>query len=412
MTFEITSKKTTGVERQLSVTVPLEQVRDAEERAARRYASTVRLPGFRPGKAPPSVVRKRFADAIRQQAVESLVQEAYQEAIGREQLKPIGQPQVHDLKFEEGKPLTFELRLEIRPEVALARTSGFRVERPERPVTQDQVNEQLDHMREDRASWTPVDERPGPSDMVTVVLSTADDAGVLGEGKEYRLVLGSGQAIPGIEELIMEATPGQTVERRVKWPEDGPDEAQRGQVKAVRVTLRDAKRRALPPLDDAFAREVGDFESKDALIATVREDLGRHAEREADAEVRRRLLDDIGGANAFELPPSWVQRLIDAYASAYQVPEPDRPRFATEFRPVAESQVRRELIIETLAEREHLAASEADVDERVAEIAAQRKAPVGEVYASLQKADRLREIERSVTEDKVFKWLLERNTVE
>ena len=119
----------------------------------------------------------------------------------------------------------------------------------------------------------------------------------------------------------MEATPGQTVERPVKWPEDFPDEAQRGQTKAVRVTLRDVKRRALPPLDDAFAREVGDFESKDALIAAVREDLGRHAEREADAEVRRRLLDDIGGANPFELPPSWVQRLVDAYASAYQVPD-------------------------------------------------------------------------------------------
>jgi trigger factor len=412
MTFEITSKKTTGVERLLSVSVPVEQVQDAEERAARRYASTVRLPGFRPGKAPASMVKKRFADAIRQQAVETLVQEAYKEAIGSEDLKLIGQPQVQELKFEEGKPLTFELRLEVRPDVNLARTQGFRVKRPERPLTQDQVNEQLERMRDERATWTPIEGRPSPSDMVTVVLSTADDAGALGEGKEYRLVLGGGQAIPGIEELIMEATPGQTVERPVKWPADFPEESQRGQTKAVRVTLRDAKRRALPPLDDAFAREVGDFESKDALVAAVREDLTHHGEREADAEVRRRLLDDIAGANAFELPPSWVQRLVDAYASAYQIPEADRPRFATEFRPVAESQVRRELIIETLAEREKLTATEAEVDDRVGEIAAQRKAPVGEVYASLQKADRLREIERSVTEDKVFKWLLERNTVE
>jgi trigger factor len=412
MTFEITSKKTTGVERLLSVSVPVEQVQDAEERAARRYASTVRLPGFRPGKAPASMVKKRFADAIRQQAVETLVQEAYKEAIGSEDLKLIGQPQVQELKFEEGKPLTFELRLEVRPDVNLARTQGFRVKRPERPLTQDQVNEQLERMRDERATWTPIEGRPSPSDMVTVVLSTADDAGALGEGKEYRLVLGGGQAIPGIEELIMEATPGQTVERPVKWPADFPEESQRGQTKAVRVTLRDAKRRALPPLDDAFAREVGDFESKDALVAAVREDLTRHGEREADAEVRRRLLDDIAGANAFELPPSWVQRLVDAYASAYQIPEADRPRFATEFRPVAESQVRRELIIEALAEREKLTATEAEVDDRVGEIAAQRKAPVGEVYASLQKADRLREIERSVTEDKVFKWLLERNTVE
>ena len=103
---------------------------------------------------------------------------------------------------------------------------------------------------------------------------------------------------------------------------------------------------------------------------------------------------------------------MDAYGQAYQIPDDDRPRFASEFRPVAESQVRRELIIETLAEREHLTATEADVDDRVAEVAAKRNAPVAEVYASLQKADRLREIERSVTEEKVFKWLLEKNTVE
>jgi trigger factor len=412
MTIEITPKKSTGVERLLAVSVPADQVRDAEDKEARRHASNVRLPGFRPGKAPPSVVRKRFADAIRKQAVETLVREAYEEAIGREQLKLIGQPHVHDLKFEEGQPLTFELHLEVRPEIALARAQGFRVQRPERVVTQDQVTEQLDALREQRASWAPVDGRPGPGDQVTVVLSTADDAGVLAEGKEYRIELGAGKAIPAIEELIMEATPGQTIERPVKWPDDFPDEAQRGKTKPTRVTLRDIKRRSLPALDDAFAREVGDFDSKDALTAAVREDLTRSAEREVEAEVRRRLLDDIAAANPFDLPPSWVQRLIDGYASAYQIPEADRPRFATEFRPVAEGQVRRELIIETIAEREALGATEAEVDDRVAEIATKRKAPIGEVYASLQKADRLREIERGVTEDKVFKWLLERNIVE
>ncbi len=412
MSIEITQKESTGVERRLAVSVPADQVRDAEEEAARGYASKVRLPGFRPGKAPPAIVRKRFADAIRQQAVEALVREAYEEAIGREQLKLVSQPHVHDLKFEQGQPLTFELHLEVRPEITLARTQGFRVQRSERPVTQDQVTEQIEGMREQRATWSPVDGQPGPGDMVTVVLSTPDDSGALQEDKERRLVLGGGQAIAGIEELIMEAKPAETVERPVKWPDDFPDEAQRGKTKLVRVTLRDVKRKALPPLDDAFAREVGDFESKDALATAVREDLTRNAEREADAEVRRRLLDDIAGANPFELPPSWVQRLIDGYAGAYQIPEADRQRFANEFRPVAESQVRRELIIETIAEREGLAASEAEVDERVSDIAARRNAPVAEVYSSLQKADRLREIERSLTEDKVFKWLLDRNTVE
>src|SRR5215469_9824142 len=122
MNIQVTAKKTTGAERLLEVSVPAADVLVAEESAARRYASNVRLPGFRPGKAPTAMVRKRFADAIRQQAVETLVQEAYKEAIGREDLKLVGQPQVQDLKFEEGKPLTFDLKLEVRPDVNLART--------------------------------------------------------------------------------------------------------------------------------------------------------------------------------------------------------------------------------------------------------------------------------------------------
>jgi len=412
MNIEIIPKKTDGVERLLQISVPVETVRDAEDKAARRYATRVRLPGFRPGKAPPAVVKKKFADAIRQETLESLVQEAYKEVVEREQLKLASQPHVHDVKFGENEPLTFELHLEVRPEIALARIQGFRVQRTDRHVTDEQVREQVDQVREQRATWTPVEDRPAPGDMVTVVLATADETGAMPEGKQYPLVLGAGQAIPGIEELIMEAQPGQTIERPVKWPEDFPDEAQRSRTKKVRVTVQDVKRKALPELDDAFAREVGDFDSIDALRKAVRDDLEANAQRETESEVRQRLLDDIIGANAFDIPPSWVAQLVDAYANAYQIPEGEKDRFVTEFRPMAERQVRRDLVIDTVAERESLTATEADLDDRIAETAAKRGGDPGQLYASLQKAGRLKELERSITEDKVFKWLLERNTVE
>src|SRR5205814_838723 len=179
MKIEFTPRASEGVERHIQVSVPAEAVKDAEDKAARRYASTVRLPGFRPGKAPATVVRKKFGDAIRQEALESLVREAYQEFVEKESIKVAAQPHV----------------------------------------------------------------------------------------------LGAGQAIPGIEELIMSTVPGETVERLVKWPDDFPDESQRGQLKTVRITLNEVKRKAVPPLDDALAREVGDFESLDALKQVVRADL-------------------------------------------------------------------------------------------------------------------------------------------
>jgi trigger factor len=412
MQIEIRSKKSEGVERLLEVSVPADAVQEAEDRTAKRYASSVRLPGFRPGKAPAALVRKRFKDAIRQQALETLLQEAWQEVIEREQLKVASTPHVHDVRFDEGKPLVFELHIEVRPDVTLGRTQGFRVSRPASSITDDNVREQIEQLRDQRANWAPVSERPAPGDMVTVLLATADDGGEMPESKEYRLVLGGGQAIPGIEELIMRLTPGETLEDSVRWPEDFPDEAQRGKSKLVRVTLQDVKRKAMPELDDAFAREVGDFDSLDTLRGAVRKDLESHAEREADAGVRQQIIDQIVQANAFDVPPSWVNQLIDGYMKAYQIPDDDRERFSAEFRSVAERQVRRDLIIDTIAEREKLKATEADVDQRVSEVAQKRNAEPGQVYASLQKAGRLQEIERAITEEKVFKWLLERNTVE
>src|SRR6478672_12903430 len=160
MNIEITPKKTEGLERMIEVRVPVETVRDAEDKAARRYATNVRLPGFRPGKAPPAMIKKRFKDAIRQQVIESLVQEAFQEVMDREKLKVASQPHVHDLKFEEGQPLSFELHVEIRPELKLDAVSGFKVSRTQAPVSDDTVREQIEQMRDQKATLIPVEEKP------------------------------------------------------------------------------------------------------------------------------------------------------------------------------------------------------------------------------------------------------------
>jgi len=411
MKIEFTPRASEGVERHIQVSVPAEAVKDAEEKAARRYASTVRLPGFRPGKAPATVVRKKFGEAIRQEALESLVREAYQEFVDKESIKVAAQPHVHDLKFEEGKPLTFELHLEVRPTIVLARTNGFRIERPRIEVTDDQLNQQLEQIRDEKATWTPVNEKPQPGDMVNVAISTGTATGESGEPKSYPLVLGAGQAIAGIEDLIMTAAPGETVERPVRWPDDFPDESQRGQSKTVRITLNEVKRKSAPPLDDALAREVGDFESLEALRTAVRSDLQRHAEQDADVSVRQQLIDNIISANAFDVPKSWVQQFVQNYAEAYQIPEDQREQFAGEFRSMAERQIRRDLVIETIAEKEGLTATEKELDARISEMAEKRGANPGQIYAQLEKSGRLKEMERSITEDKVFQWLLGRNDV-
>jgi trigger factor len=411
MNITITPTEKTGISRRLQISVPTETVATYEDQAAKKYASQVSLPGFRPGKAPPSMVRKRFAEAIRQEAIELVINEAFKEAVERESLKLAAQPHVHDLKAEPGQPLEFELHCEVRPEIALTTVDGFSIARREAPVNDESVEEQIERLREQKADWRPEEGKPAPGDMVNVLLSTAEADGSMPDGREYRLVLGGGQAIPGIEELIMEATPGQTVERAVRWPDDFPDESQRGATKNARVTLVDVKRKSLPTLDDAFAREIGDFDTMDALRAAVRVDMSEHAKRDADADVRGQIIEKLVEANPFDVPNSWVNQLIEGYMQMYQVPDAEKQRFAQEFRPMAERQVRRDLIVDTLAERESLTASASDVDARIEEMAKARNADPGQVYAQLQKAGRLQEIERELTEERVFAWLFERNPV-
>lgn len=411
MNVDIQTTTSDGVERRIRVSVPAAEVTAVTERVARHYATRARLPGFRAGKAPAAVVRKKFADEIRQETLDSLLREAYEAVVDREKLQLVAQPHAHDVKFTEGEPLTFELHCEVRPNIELARVHGFSVVKPSAAITDDAVREQIDHLREQKATWTPVEEKPIEGDLVTVLLTSANAEGVMDAPKEYQVELGRGQAIPGVEEIIMACAPGESREQSVRWPDDFPDAEQAGKHKTVRVTLRDVKRKSLPPLDDAFARELGDFDSVQVLTDAVRTDLTEQARREADAAVRQRLLDEILSANPFPVPPTWVRRVLGAYAEMYRVPEDGLERFAQELGPTAERQVRRDLVIETLAEREKLTASEKDVDDRVAALAAQRGAEPGAVYASLQKAGRLKELERSITEDRVFAWLFERNTV-
>ena len=412
MDIQITATKSEGAERRLQVAVPPARVALARDKAAARVSKQVRVPGFRPGKAPAAMIRKQYAQAIDQEAVDLLLREAFEAVLLQEKLDLATQPHAHDVKFGEDSSLSFELHCEVRPTITLEKLEGFRVMRPTDVVTDEAVQEQIDRVREQRATWTPVEGKPSEGDLVTVMLSTADETGAMPEDKEYRLVLGSGQAIAAIEELVLSLTPGQTVEQSVKWPDDFPDEAQRGKSKPVRATLTEVKRKSLPPFDDAFAAEMGDFATVAALQDAVRTDLAANLTREADAAARTQLLDEIVTANPFDLPPSWVKQMVQAYAEAYRIPQEEILNFGDEIKGMAERQVRRDLIIDTLAEREKLTASESDVDAKVAEMAEKRGEDAGKLYASLQKAGRLRELERSITEERVFTWLLERNTIE
>jgi trigger factor len=357
------------------------------------------------------VVRRRFGDAIRQSVIEELLRESWAAAQEQDALKPVADPQVRNVKFEDGAPLTFELLVDIKPEIKLERLGGFRLTRRVAAVTDEMVEAQLTSLREQRAPWAPAAGRAKPGDLVEATITNLDDA-TAGSPEPVRFVLGQGRALPELESRLMELDLGQSWEGQVRFPDDHPDQTKRGQRRRVRVALGEVKRQALPDLTDDFAREVGEFDSVDALRKAVRADLEAEARREADARVRSELVDQIAAANNVAVPPSLLDRALVAYAAAYGIPEDQRPRFLAEFRPVAEASVRRDLIVETVAEQAAVAATSEALDARVAELARRRGETPAAVRAALEKAGRLRELERSITEENVFAHLLDQSTVE
>ena len=409
--IQITRTKDEPGETTLRVEAPVERVQAAERKAASRYAKRVRLPGFRKGKVPLNVIRRRFGDAIKEAVVQELLQESWKLALEKEDLEPIAEPRIRGLKIEENSPVTFEILVEVKPEVNVERLGGFSLQRKVAPVSDEMVGEQLEELRRQKARWVPVEgEKPQPGQMVRITIDTEKD-GEEKEGRPYELVIGQDQALPEVEDKIMQLLPGETTDTTITFPSDTEDQSKQGRTISARITLYEVKEQQLPELDGAFAAEVGDFDSVDDLREAVRKDLEENAKREADADVRRQLVEQIAAANDIPAPQSLVNRLLAAYREAYRVPDDQADKFAAEFVSMAETQVKRDLLLEHIAERHDLKATEEDIDERVEKIATARDTEPGKVFASLQRENRIKELERSITEEKVFAYLLEQSPV-
>jgi len=398
--------------RRMSVTVPASVVREEEQRAAKKLASQARMKGFRKGRVPARVIESRFGGALRKEALDRLVGEAYRQALAAERLRPISEGEVEDLRYEPDQDLSFSITFDVQPVVNLQRLGGFAVERSVPPVTEEHVEGVLARIQEQNGVWKPVEEgTPEDGDLVSVKLVRLEGEEE-SDAREYDIVMGQGDAIPDIEAAIKTLEPGGTGDFDVSFPEDFPDESRRGEAGRVRVTLVGRRTLEVPPLDDDLARQVGSFESLEALKNKVREDIEREAAQRAEAVVRGRLLDFVIEANPFEVPISMVNRYTEGIVGDAKDIPPDRMgEIREQLRPEAERAVKRILVVERIAETQQLTATEDEIDARVEEIAAANDATPAKVYASLQKAGRLESLERELTEGKVFDFLKEQSQV-
>ena len=398
--------------RTMSVTVPSGVVSSERRRLTGELAARVKLPGFRKGHVPSSVVEKRFGDSLSREALDKLIGAAYREALNQEELSPISEGEVGNVQYEPDRDLTFSISFDVRPEIELARLGGFKVERPPIEGVDDKLEEVLGRLREERGTWQPLDGgRPEDGELVDVEIRRIED-GEAGDVQPYQLILGQGDAIPDIEEAIKSLEVEGSGEFVVRFPDDFPNEERRGQEEQLLVRLDSRQRLEVPELDADFAKSLGEFEGVDDLNEKIRADLEKEAQEQAESVVRGKLLDAILEANPFTVPVSMVDRYVESVLGNPEGVTPEKLAEAKEqISPQAEHAVKRILAIDRLSEIQDLRATEEEVDSRIEEIAEKSGDTPAQIYANLQKSERLEALEREITERKVFDFLKEQSEI-
>ena len=401
--------------RTMSVTVPSRVVSSERRRLTGELAARVKLPGFRKGHVPSSVVEKRFGDSLSREALDKLIGAAYREALSQQELNPISEGEVGNVRYEPDRDLTFSISFDVRPEIELSRLGGFKVERPPIEGLDDRLEQVLGQLRKESGTWQPLDEgHPEDGNLVGVEIQRMEDgeAGEAGELQPYQLVLGQGDAIPDIEKAIRSLEVGGSGEFVVRFPDDFPDEERQGREEHLLIRLESRQHLEVPELDAEFAKSLGEFEDVEDLNEKIRADLEKEAEEGAESVVRGKLLDAILDANPFTVPISMVDRYVESVLGNPEGLSPEKLVEAKEkLSPQAEHAVKRILAIDRLSETRELRATEEELDSRIEEIAKKSGDTPAKIYANLQKSERLEALEREITERKVFDFLKEQSEI-
>ena len=296
----------------LSIEIPSEVV-DAEiNRIARSYSKQARLPGFRPGKVPQSLIKTRFKDQIFHDVLHDLVPRAVDEALQERGIEPIDTPSIRDVTIEEGRPLTFTAAVETVPSFDPGDLTTLTLRPPSTQVEPDAVDKVLERLRERAGKYEPVEGRPvTDGDAVVLDLDRTGPDGQPDHHAGVNVQLGAPGNPPGFDENLMGMNPGESKTFTIQFPESypAPDLANTAQTYAV--TIKDIRRRVLPDLDDEFAKDVGGFESLAALRERVLADLQGEAADHAKHEIRSQLLTQLSSRVTFEVPASLVEREMD-----------------------------------------------------------------------------------------------------
>lgn len=313
--MQVSVENTSAIERVLTISVPAARIEDKVSSEVAKTAKTVRIDGFRKGKVPVSIIKKRYGQGIRLDVVEQVMRDAYVEAVQKQELQPAGMPVIEPKSMEEGADLEFVAKVEVYPEIELSDLSKVEAERVLSEVTDADVDNMLETLRKQNADWKPVKRKSVDGDQVII-----DFVGYLGEeafdggsAEGHKLVLGSNTMIPGFESGIVGAKSGEERTIEVTFPEDYQAEHLKGKEATFKITVSEVAKQELPKLDDAFVEKFGLTDATvDGLRTEVRKNMERELNQAIKAKLKTGLFDSLVANNTVEVPKAVVDQEIDA----------------------------------------------------------------------------------------------------
>jgi len=409
--------------REIEVEAPAEEVSKSFKTVVKRYQKLARIPGFRAGKVPESLIRSKFAKEVRQEVLESLVSERFRKAIDEQKLQPISQPQLLDMQLFDGQPLKFKAAFEVAPQFDVAGYDSVHVTKPEAELTSDEYDAELNRVLDSHATVEPVDEDRTLVDgdwaeiefrgEVQDLAQTVTEEGVANAsksepitGQDVLVEVGGKNTLPAFNEALRGSKPGQELKFEVVYPADFGEQRLAGQTVSYDVTVKSIKKKTYPERDAEFAKQLGNYESWDEFETKLREHASNRKKDALETQAKDKMLEELIAKYQFPVPESFVQQQIDARldrglrALAQQGMKPedmrklDFGRLRAAQRDQAVNEVKASMILDRISEAEGVIVSDEDLDRELLMLSIQSREPLEALRERLTKdggLDRIRE---------------------
>ena len=429
----VTIENTAPCRKKLRVEVDAQKVAGTRAEILQEFRKFASIPGFRPGKAPEPMVEKRYAGQIDEELRKRLIPESYREVLSEEKLKVVGYPQIESVVYEPGSPLVYTAAVDTAPEFTIPEYKGIPVKKKTVAVKEEEVTKTIDTLREQQADFIDVVNRAVQTGDFAVInyagvvegkpiSEAAPEAKGLGEGKDFWLLISSDSFLPGFCDQLIGAKAGEKRQVLVDFPADFPQKTLVGKKATFFVDVLSIKEKKLPEVNDEFAKKVG-LESVDKLKEAVRKSLVTEGESQQDSELRRQIADHLLGKVEFPLPESLVQQ--ETRSIIYEVVRENSMRGATKEQleekkdeiygfaaQSAQQRLRTSFILDAIAEAEQIKVEEAEVEQRIAQLAQRQRTTPEKLKAQLAEKNGFGEIEEQILVGKTLDFLVANAKIE